>query len=467
MRRLAISITIAAALASASLAHAATVFQINGGGNGHGIGMSQYGAYGYALQGESYQFILAHYYQGTQLTTVNPDQTVRVLIATGAASFSGASSATAPGRSARKLNPSHTYSVGTLATGQLALYNQSGKRLAKYATAPLDVTGPGPLTLAHHGAYRGAFELRPAGSAVQTVDAVGLDDYVRGVVSAEMPASWAMAALEAQTVAARTYALTSNVSGNGYQLYPDTRSQMYGGVSAETPTTDAAVAATRGQILTYNGAPAASYFFSSSGGYTENVENVWLGASPEPWLRGVPDPYDDVAGNPYYRWTYRMPLAKAARELGSLVKGKFRGIRVTKRGVSPRVVDAQVVGSRGVTSVTGPQLEALFSLPSTYMRFTTVSSVKRRRPVPPRAELERFYPGAVRAALDTERAMIGGFVFPARKGSTVTIQRRARKGWRTERRLRAGAKGSYALDVVRGSYRVLYDGVAGPTVTIG
>jgi stage II sporulation protein D len=355
--------------------------------------------------------------------------------------------------------------VRTLPSGKLALYNHAGKRLAKYATPPLVVSGPNPLSLAGHGSYRGNLEFRPVGNSVQTVDAVGLDDYVRGVIAAEMPASWAMAALEAQAVAARTYAITSNVNGNGYQLYPDTRSQMYGGVSAETPTTDAAVAATRGQILTYNGAPAVSYFFSSSGGYTENIENAWLGAAPEPWLRGVSDPYDNVAGNPYYRWSYRMTLAKAARKLHSLVKGKFHGIRVTKRGVSPRVIYANVVGSRGTTSVTGPQLEGLFSLPSTYMHFTTISSIKRRRPAPPRAALERFYPAAVHAAL-ARKMTLSGFVFPSRKGSIVTIQRRTRKGWRTARRLRVNATGSYAIVLaVGGSYRVLYGGVAGPTVT--
>ena len=115
---------------------------------------------------------------------------------------------------------------------------------------------------------------------MQTVNAVGLDDYVRGVVAAEMPSSWAAAALEAQAVAARTYAITTDVGGNGYDLYPDTRSQMYGGVEAETPATDAAVAATGGQIVTYDGKPAVTYFFASSGGHTESIQNVWAGATP-------------------------------------------------------------------------------------------------------------------------------------------------------------------------------------------
>jgi stage II sporulation protein D len=469
MRRIATCISAAATLAFVPLAHATTIFQIDGGGYGHGIGMSQYGAYGYALHGESYQFILAHYYQGTALGTVDPNRTVRVLIATGAASFSGvsgASSGATPGVTPRKLNPSHTYSVRALASGQLALINPAGKRVARFA-APLVVTGSGPLLLAGHGSYRGAFEFRPAGSAVQTVNAVGVDDYVRGVVAAEMPSSWAMAALEAQAVAARTYAITSNVAGNGYQLYPDTRSQVYGGVAAETPSTDAAIAATRGQILTYNGAPAAAFFFSSSGGYTENLENVWLGASPEPWLRGVPDPYDNAGNNPYYHWSYRMKLAAAAKKLSFLVKGRFRGIRVTKRGVSPRVVYAVVVGTRGKTAVTGPQLQALFGLPSTYMRFTTLSATKHHRPRFVGAALDRFYPTALQSAARAQLAMLSGFVFPATKGSIVAIQRRTVKRWRTVRRLRVGRSGSYSWSVAaKGSYRVFYEGVAGDAITI-
>ena len=193
---------------------------------------------------------------------------------------------------------------------------------------------------------------------MQTVNAVGLDDYVRGVVAAEMPSSWATEALEAQAVAARTYAITTTVGGTGYDLYSDTRSQMYGGVEAETPSTDAAVAATSGQIVTYDGKPAVTYFFASSGGYTESIQNVWAGATPEPWLRGVPDPYDNAGQDPYHSWGSQMSLAAAARKLGRLVKGSLIGIAVTRHGVSPRIVQAQVVGTRGTTTVSGAQLQA-------------------------------------------------------------------------------------------------------------
>jgi stage II sporulation protein D len=478
-------ISVIVALGVTGVAHAATIFQINGGGNGHGIGMSQYGAYGYALHGASYQFILGHYYQGTALGQTDPNQRVRVLIGTGQAQFSGASAASAsaggsgtasPGTASSggasskapgsrtastnapaKLDPSLTYSVRVLPDGSLGLFKPTGKRLAKFSSS-LNVTGPGPLNLAGHGPYRGSLQFSAAGNRVQTVDVIGLDDYVRGVIAAEMPASWPMAALEAQAVAARTYALSSNVGGNGYELYSDTRSQMYGGVNAETAASDAAVSATRGQIVTYQGTPATTYFFSSSGGHTEDIENVWLGAAPQPWLKGVADPYDSAGGDPYHRWSVRMTLAAAQKKLGRLVRGRLRGIRVTQRGVSPRVVDAQVVGTRGTTAVTGPQLQSVFGLMSTYMRFTTISALKIKR---------------IRAARDYLKlpplgvGTVTGSVYPAGRNASVQIQIWRRNRWRAVEHVAVASDGSYTVALATGRYRAVYAGAAGPTITIG
>ena len=336
---------------------------ISGGGDGHGIGMSQYGAEGYALHGFSDAQILAHYYQGTTLGHTDPGQVVHVLLADGRASFSGASAA-----GGVALSASETYTV-TVAGPGLAVAAPSG-RVVTTLPAPLTVTGPGPLATAG-GLYRGALVFRGDGAGgVQTVDAVGLDDYVRGVVAAEMPSSWDPAALEAQAIAARTYAITTTVDGQGFNLYDDTRSQMYGGVHSETATSDAAVSATAGQIVTYAGAPAVTYFFASSGGATESIQNVWPGSSPRPWLRSVPDPYDGVAGNPFHTWRVSLSLAAATTKLAGLVDGTLQQINVTQRGVSPRVISAQVVGSRGTTTVTGAQLASAFGLMSTDMSFT-------------------------------------------------------------------------------------------------
>src|SRR5205823_3809537 len=106
-----------------------------------------------------------------------------------------------------------------------------------------------------------------------------LETYVRGVVAAEMPASWPAAALEAQAVASRTYALTAHAGGSRFDVYADTRSQVYRGVAAQTPQTDAAVAATADQVVTYAGRLVITYFFAGSGGRTESVENGFPGSA--------------------------------------------------------------------------------------------------------------------------------------------------------------------------------------------
>jgi len=478
---------------AAPRAVAADSLFIRGGGWGHGIGMSQYGAYGYALHGADYRSILAHYYSGTVLGHTDPKQTVRVLLETGSTAFSGASAAGTPGaprKTDKALDPNLTYSVRANADGTLVLLDPNHKKLGTFA-APLTVTGPAPLAVAGRGTYRGALEFRPDGQGgVQTVDAVGLDDYVRGVIAAEMPAGWPAATLETQAVAARTYAITTSVAGNGYTLYPDTRSQMYGGVGAETPATDAAVAATSGQIVTSGGSPAVTYFFSSSGGHTENIENVWPGAAPEPWLRGVSDPYDGAGGNPYHRWAYTLSTAAAQHRLGSLVRGSLIGIRVVRTGVSPRIIEAQVVGTRGATTVSGDQLEAAFGLPSTYATFTSVLTLPGEAPrsagVGP-THRGRVRAGRVRAArIRPARFPVGwawtamldlmppsaslavhGAVFPGRRGEVIAIQLAARGGWQTVAKVRLGGGGAYSARVSGpGRYRIVYRGLDGPAVTV-
>jgi SpoIID/LytB domain protein len=225
--------------------------------------------------------------------------------------------------------------------------------------------------LAHY--YTGtALGQAPAGAVVRVlvgskVQTIALERYVRGVVAAEEPSSWPLAALEAQAVASRTYALTAHAGGSKFDVYSDTRSQMYEGVAAETASTNAAVAATAGQIVTYAGKPAITYFFASSGGMTESVQNSFLGSAPEPWLVSVADPYDS---GPAYAWKLSISFTAAAAKLKGLVKGSFRGIEVLTRGVSPRIVSAEVLGSRGEDPVSGPELAARFGLQSTWAYFS-------------------------------------------------------------------------------------------------
>ncbi len=442
LRRLApaLGALLAVALSVPASAGAASTFYIRGGGDGHGIGLSQYGAYGYALHGKDYRFILGHYYQGTELGSTDPSRRVRVLLATGAASFS---QATRAGNT--RLDPGTTYEVQASGSS-LTIKTTAGRTVGRFP-APLTVSGPGPLVDPALGSYRGSFVFRPDGAGgVETVDMLGLDDYVRGVISAEMPSSWSAEALKAQAVAARTYAITTSVGGAGFDLYSDTRSQMYTGVSAETASTDAAVAATRGQVVTFNGAPAVTYFFSSSGGHTENIQDVWPGSTPEPWLVGVSDPYDGAGGDPYHQWTYQLSLPEATAKLSGLVKGMLRGIQVTSHGSSPRILTAAVVGSAARTSVSGASLQSIFGLPTTYASFTTISTVAGR---------------------PSQLPTLGGTVFPAPRNRSVAVQSQTRRGWRTVEQAPVVAGGSYSVRLLTpGRYRVLYNGLAGPALNV-
>ncbi|HMD52445.1 MAG TPA: SpoIID/LytB domain-containing protein [Solirubrobacteraceae bacterium] len=199
------------------------------------------------------------------------------------------------------------------------------------------------------------------------VESVPLERYVRGVVSAEMPSGWPAAALQAQAVASRTYALTAHAGGSRFDVYSDTRSQVYLGSAAETPQTNAAVAATAGQVVLYRGAPVPTYFFADSGGMTEDIDNSFIGSPPERWLVGVVDPYDR---GPSSSWRVSLSFASAASRLGDLVKGAFRGIEVLRRGFSPRIVSAEILGSGGNRVVDGPELASVLGLSSTWAYFS-------------------------------------------------------------------------------------------------
>jgi stage II sporulation protein D len=229
----------------------------------------------------------------------------------------------------------------------------------------------------------------PAGAVVRvligaTVHKVPLERYVRGVVSAEVPSEWPLAALEAQAIASRTYALTAHAGDRSkisqrFDVYSDTRSQVYRGVAAETAQTNAAVAATAGQIVTYAGRPAITYFFADSGGMTEDVQNAWPGSEPQPWLRGVPDPYDTEAQS---RWKLNVSFTTAAARLQGLVKGRFRGIEVLRRGYSPRILAAAILGTAGNTQVGGAELAARLGLRDTWAYFGVRSGKGPVKPEP-------------------------------------------------------------------------------------
>ena len=354
---------------------------VRGAGFGHGIGMSQYGAFGFAEKGSDHAAILAHYYSGTTLAKLDGTSEVRVLLKT-ASRVVFRNAATIVG--ARKLDPNQRYVATRGLSGVITLRSSSGRTIGSYRS-PLVVGGANggfrlfgkSANAAVDGTYRGNLEVRASAlGGVSAINALNIEDYVRGVVAGEMPSGWPQEALRTQAVAARTYALATTKDGDGFDQYADTRSQVYNGIAGETAPTDAAVAATAGEIVTFQGTPIVTYYFSTSGGRTENIENVFLGAAPQPYLVSVDDPYD--AGAPRHRWVRQMSLGSAQRRLGSLVKGSLTRIRVITRGKSPRVVRAQVVGTGGRTNVTGPALRGKLGLYDTWARFTVITSSGKR-----------------------------------------------------------------------------------------
>ncbi|HYI99577.1 MAG TPA: SpoIID/LytB domain-containing protein [Thermoleophilaceae bacterium] len=381
MRRALLTATLLLCLLAPAAAGAATTHVVRGAGFGHGIGMSQYGAYGLAQHGWDYKRILAHYYSGTRIGQA-PGRPVRVLLQASDpyVRFQGATRA--PG--GLRLEASVLHVVRPASGGRLALYGRGGKRLGTFS-APLRVSraGGGPVRLMGRaingvtsGRYRGAFDLY-AGSAggVTVVNALPIDDYVQGVVAGEVPSSWDEQVLRAQAVTARTYALATRKTGDIFDQYPDTRSQMYIGVGGETSRTNAAVRETAGETVTYQGEIATTFYFSTSGGRTENIEYSFLGAPPKPWLKSVEDPYDSIS--PRHRWSLRFSNARMGALLGS--PGTLRRVQVLQRGKSPRIVRARVYGSLGSRVLTGAQIRARLGLYDSWAYFGKARTARASR----------------------------------------------------------------------------------------
>jgi stage II sporulation protein D len=357
--------TVAVALTAVPTAGASVSWVVRGHGFGHGVGMSQYGAYGYAEHGKGYRFILSHYYSGTALGRVTNTRIVRVLldISGGDVSFSGAASACG-----QALDASRSYEAHRDGSS-VKLRSSSGQPLAACGRT-LRAAGAGRVAIAGVGTFRGALEVVPTDSdagSLNVINALPVDQYVKGVIPNESPPSWPQAALRAQAVAARSFALTVDVGGNGFGLYDDTRSQVYEGLFSETASTNEAAEATRGQVVTYGGKIAETYFSACSGGHTESVQNVFFGP-PVPYLVGVPDPYDYYC--PLHTWTLRFSGPEISSKLGGYLDGQLRRVVVTQHGASPRIIWAKLYGSGGVTKIRGDQLASALGGYDRWMTFS-------------------------------------------------------------------------------------------------
>ena len=348
----------------AARTQALPVLFVVGHGWGHGVGLAQYGAYGYALHGWSSDEIVAHYFPGTDLGDARLHR-VRVLLSSHAPRV--VISSRAPFTLRDGAGKKHKLAAGSYAFGPGLKVKLRAAKPARALKGPLLFSpGAAPLALGGRG-YRGALRVKAAAPGLQVVNIVGLEPYLWGVVPSEMPNRWPAEALAAQALVARTYAL-AHVQKGDFDLYSDTRSQVYGGIAAESPSTTDAVNGTAGQVVLYNGELADTFFFSSSGGRTANVQDVWS-SPPVPYLVSVPDPYDTLS--PYHNWgPLRYGGAVLARRLH--VPGRIVdfGANVAASG---RVRTLTLVGTKGDRTVTGWRVRDALGLRSTWFRLGLLS----------------------------------------------------------------------------------------------
>ncbi|MCX6401698.1 MAG: SpoIID/LytB domain-containing protein [Propionibacteriales bacterium] len=345
-----------------------------GRGWGHGHGMSQYGAQNRAknLEQTAAQ-ILAFYYPGTASGTTNgvmdvlvtadtsDDVVVRhrtgltvMSVATGAATNltkAGAqrwrivADASIPGSR-----------VDVLTDKWRPFTSVKGEAEFRAGGQPMRLYVPGGYAV-----YRG--RLRSAYSAGQrhTVNVVHIEDYLRGVVPREMPATWHPNAVRAQAIAARSYAARERADAGSrfFDVWDTTRSQVYGGVGSEHEASDAAVKATVGQIRTYDGRPAFTQFSSSNGG--------WASKGSQPYLTSNEDKADLWAGNPNERW--EVVVSATAIEKAYPLVGDFQKLQVLSRdgggSWGGRVTQIRIVGAKSSGTVTGDQFRSALGLRST------------------------------------------------------------------------------------------------------
>ncbi|UBV42418.1 SpoIID/LytB domain-containing protein [Deinococcus taeanensis] len=210
---------------------------------------------------------------------------------------------------------------------------------------------PGSVVEIAGKAFRGGVQLRAENGGVQGINVVDLEDYLRGVVPAEMPASWPAAALQAQAVIARTYVTARINPATPYDTCATESCQVYGGVAAEKPQTDAAVAATRAQVVAFGGRAASTYFSSDSGGFTASSAEVW--GKDLPYLTAKADPFS--ADGPRAHWRLEVPLSRVqdvAGNYGARV-GALRSVTVTRVSESGRPLEIRLTGANGSAVLTG------------------------------------------------------------------------------------------------------------------
>ncbi|PYF97898.1 SpoIID/LytB domain protein [Georgenia satyanarayanai] len=358
-------------------------WEIQGRGWGHGIGMSQWGAQGAALQGLTHRQILGFYYPGTAVGSVrNNPLDVRLMAHQNTDSVrlwapQGANRLQVAGAG----NTTRSYAGGYVtvdrADDNRFWVRHSGGAVHAFTATELTVTarnadnnnvGAVVGSSSTRGTwYRGTIQLVRENSTLFDVrNHVALEQYLRGVVPREVPASWHTQALRAQSVAARSYVL-AEIAGNSAGLTCDTtQCQVYGGratvdrdgdvlTAHDHPRTDAAVADTAGEVRTYGGSVAFTQFSSTNGGWTK--------ASTRPYLVAKPDPYTGTApGDTRTTWTDRLSVGTVEAYCPS--NGRLRNLVITERdgngAFGGRITEARVECSTGNRTLTNLRFD-LFS----------------------------------------------------------------------------------------------------------
>jgi len=370
-----------------------------GRGYGHGVGLSQYGAKGRALDGQSAATILAHYFKGTTIGSM-PNSQIRVLVLDAFAATStnplqvygrGATwsidgiAKTFPVDARLRFTPTVS---GSTVTWKVLVTATDGTTLYSGVTASSIRIRPGSGTTLQlwsspsaYDRFRGVLRLFGNTSGTPTVKVINelpMDYYLRGVVPAEISASWPVESIKAQAIAARSYAeYRLHPTTGTFDVFNDTRSQVYLGYLAEKSATTAAIQATAGMVLrTSTGAKVTAMFHSSDGGWTENNENVFVSATGQKtagvysYLRGSSDrrpdgsSYDD--SSQYATWhtaTYTLAQIQAwfAADSRSNV-GTLVALDLRNRGVSGRLISVTLIGANGTTKqVSGAVFESIFN----------------------------------------------------------------------------------------------------------
>lgn len=182
-------------------------------------------------------------------------------------------------------------------------------------------------------------------TSLQIVNFLEIEDYLKSVVPSEMPGSWSIEALKAQAICARnyTYLNKNRYSKYGFDMDSTTACQAYNGVSSEYSNSTNAVLQTKGQILLYNNSPAELFYYSSSGGYTEDVKNVW-GSTNYPYLVSVEDPYDNN-----YTWeaTFTKEEIKSRTEKYGKAVGDILNVEITEKTPAGRAKQVTITGTEG------------------------------------------------------------------------------------------------------------------------